>query len=379
MVNRIVVALLVSVLHAFAAASCWAAGVVLPPTFVTQDLLAERYESSAPGAMSVAVGGCAAASNNIQSLWTIANRKQPARGIDTSSPYASAQVGQWLRISDGGWIVATGNGFRDHYAGNHDAAQLWNDLHTAVRSQVNYYPNASDLHVAAQWYGVGRDIPFRVRALEGNCEVFARYISANDLLARTLVGSVEGADFQGIVRIISATPGSSRIRGRGWSLDARTTAKLGQRWEGLFSVEGILGQVEWRNVEVQDAFVLSPRVFQDPQGFYHEAGEISGVATRKNLTLDVLRRCRVDVLRKGKRTDLIAGCVWRQGFDPSPNLGAAANQFRGWTPFARVYPTESRCELGAVGRGWLVSLSADGWLFSAPRSLALDVSVGTAW
>lgn len=328
--------------------------------------------------MKVEAGGSVGAFNNVQSLWTVSNKELSPRGIDTNEPYARMRFGQWARLSDSNWFVAIGSGFRDEYDGNHDAAQLWIDLHTPSRSQTDYAPTANDLHVAASWYGVGRRVGFRAGGVEAKCELLARYVKVTDFLARSLDGSVSGDDFMGNVRILSSTD-RGRIFGTGWALDARTTFKAGQSWEGLVAVEGLLGQIKWEGLSLQDAFILSPRVFTDPEGFYHDTGGISGLARRKDLTLDVNRNCRVDLLRKGRRIDLLAGFTWQQGYDMVPNLGAALKRGRSWTPYTRIHPTESRAELGVVGRGWQISFSGDDWLLAAPKNAAIDLSLALAW
>jgi len=345
--------------------------------------MAARFDAPRTHRISVETGGCVGAFNNVQSLWTVSNRKLSPREVGSDQPYARLRFGQWIRMSSRDWFVGVGSGFRDDYDGNHDAGQLWIDLHTPYRSQTDYYPSANDLHIATSWYGVGRRFGFHARGVEADCQVFARSVKANDFLARSLDGLVQGDKFQGNVRIISATD-RGRIYGNGWAVDARTVVRVGERWEGLIAVEGLLGEMKWRGLSYQDAFILSPRVFTDPQGFYHDTGGISGVARKKNLRVDVGRSCRVDLVCKGRRVDLLGGVLWDQGYDAVPSVGAALNRasdasryptWRSITPFVRIHPTQMRCELGAVGRGWLLSFSGDDWLFADPRNAAINLSL----
>lgn len=354
--------------------ACQAAEIVLPPTFITQDLMFDRCVSGPTSSIRVETGGCVGAFNNVQSLWTVSSKELSPRSVDTNSPYARLRFGQWACLSSGNWFVGVGSGFRDYYDGNHDAGQLWIDLHTTSRSQADYYPSANDLHVATSWYGVGRRFGFRARGAEADCLVFARSIEATDFLARSLDGSVSGDNFMGNVRIVSSRH-NGRVYGQGWALDARTSIKVGERWEGLIAVEGLLGEMKWSRVPVEDMFVVSPRVFTDPQGFYHDTGGISGVASKRDVRLGVGRSCRVDVLRKGRQVDLLAGYLWEEGYAAVPSVGAALKRGRWWTPYARVYPTETRCEVGAVSRGWLLSISGDDWLLSAPRNATISLSL----
>lgn len=353
---------------------CRAAEVVLAPTFIMQDVLTDYCASPQKTGIRVETGGCVGAFNNIQSLWDVTDKKMAPQSVDTNELYARLRFGQWVCLSSGNWFVGAGSGFRDIYDGNHDAGQLWIDLHTTSRSQTDYYPSANDLHIATSWYGIGRNFGFHARGVEGNCKVFARCIKANDFLARSLDGSVSGDDFSGNVRIVTSS-NSSQIYGRGWSLDARSSLKIGKKWEGVVAVEGILGEIQWDGVSVQDMYVVSPRVFTDPEGFYHDTGGISGVSSKRNLRLNVGRNCRIDLLRKGKRVDLLAGYMCEEGYDSIPNIGAAFRRGKWWTPYARLYPTESRCELGAAGHGWLLSISGDDWLFSSPQHAAINLSI----
>jgi len=336
--------------------------------------MVDRCATGPKSSIRVETGACVGAFNNIQSIWTVSNRRVAPRPIDTSEPFARLKFGQWMQMSSGDWFVGVGSGFRDTYDGNHDAGQLWIDLHTTTRSQADYAPSANDLHVATRWYGIGRNFGFRAREMTGECSVFARSIEANDFLARSIDGDVSGDSFQGNVRIVSASHGR-QILGHGWSLDARTTLKVGEQWEGLIAVEGLLGEMRWDNVAVEDMFVLSPRVFSDPQGFYHDTGGISGVAAKRDVRLDVARSCRFDAVRRGKRIDLMAGYVWEQGFTAVPSVGAAIKRGKWWTPYARVYPTESRCEVGAVAHSWMLSVSGDDWILAAPKSATISLSV----
>lgn len=159
-------------------------------------------------------------------------------------------------------------------------------------------------------------------------------------------------------------------------MDARAVIKAGDGWEGLAAVEGLFGEMRWSRVTVRDEYVLSPRVFTDPDGFYRDTGGISGVSKKREVNLDVGRTVRLDILRRGKRADLLAGYMWEEGYDAVPNLGAAFKRGR-WTPYVRLYPTEARGEIGAAAHGWLLSISGDDWIFAAPRNVAISLSVVT--
>jgi len=355
-------------------AACRAANIVLPPTFVTQDLLHDRCISRPRSSIRIETGACVGAFNNVQSLWTVSDRNASPRLLDTDEPYARLRLGEWACVSSGDWLVGIGSGFRDVYDGNRDAGQLWIDLRSKSRTQADYRPSANDLHVATRWYGVGRR--FGLRAGNAECDglVFIRSVTAGDLLARSLDGSVSGDDFMGNVRILSTRHGAG-TQGSGWALDARAAITYDKRWEGLVAVEGLVGQIKWSRVTVRDEYVLSPRVFTDPDGFYRDTGGISGVSKKRDVRLDVGRTIRLDVLRKAKQLDVLAGCMWEQGYDAVPNLGVAFRRGKWWTPYVRVYPTEARCEIGAAARGWLLSISGDDWIFAAPRNASVSLSV----
>lgn len=354
--------------------TCQAANIVLPPTFVTEDLLFDRCISRPRSSIRLETGACVGAFNNVQSLWTVSNRKVSPRLLDTDAPYARLRFGEWACVSSGDWIVAIGSGFRDVYDGNRDAGQLWLDLRSKSRTQSDYAPSANDLHVATRWYGIGRRFGFRARHAECAGLVFIRSVTAGDLLARSMDGSVSGDDFMGNVRILSTRHGAG-TRGSGWALDGRMSIMDGRGWEVLVAAEGLAGEMKWSRVTVRDEYVLSPRVFTDPDGFYRDTGGISGVSRKREVRLDVGRTVRLDVMRKGKRVDVLGGCMWEQNYDAVPNLGAALRSGKWWTPYFRVYPTEARCEIGAAARGWLLSISGDDWIFAAPRNATISLSV----
>ncbi len=375
MIYRVV---LTSLFFAFLANHCQAEKIPLPPTFITQDIVAASSISHNPSQYEIEVGGCVGVFNNIRSIWTLASKDQSSMRVDSDMPYARLRFGQWARLSNKNWFVAIGSGFRDEYDGNQDAAQLYIDLRTKSSTQDDYAPIASDLHVAASWYGVGRQIDLKVGDIDTNTQVMARYLRMTDLLARHLEGSVTSKDFVGDVRILSSDY-SDRVFGSGWALDFRTTFKAKQNWEGLVAVEGLLGHVKWENLADHNVHIQSTYVFTDPDGFYRDAGGISGIAKKRNLSIGVNRSCRFELMRKSKNVCLLGGLSWQEGYDSVPDFGVAIKKYKSITPYTRVYPTESRLEIGAAGRGWHLAFSGDNWLFASPKDATVDLSAALAW
>jgi hypothetical protein len=367
-----------SLIFAFLVNHCQAEKIPLPPTFITQDIIAASAISHNPSRFEIDAGGCVGGFNNIRSIWSLASKDQSPIRVDSDRPYARLRFGQWARLSNKNWFVAIGSGFRDEYDGNQDAAQLYVDLRTRLRSQDDYAPIASDLHVAASWYGVGKQIDFKMGAIDTSTQVMARYLRMTDLLARDLEGSLTTEEFSGNIRILSSDY-SDRVFGSGWALDFRSTFKANNTWEGLVAVEGLLGCAKWENLADRNLYLRSAYVFTDPDGFYRDAGGLSGTTQKRNLTLDINRHCRFELMRKSKTVYLLGGMSWQEGYDSVPDFGVAVKKYKSITPYTRVYPTENRVELGATGRGWHLAFSGDSWLFASPKNATVDLSAALVW
>ncbi|NLN76315.1 MAG: hypothetical protein GX139_08390 [Armatimonadetes bacterium] len=357
---------------------CRADGIPLPPTFMTKDIISASAVSNNPSRFEIDAGGSLGGFNNIRSIWSLTDKKQSPIIVGSDMPYARLRFGQWERLSNRNWFVAAGSGFRDEYDGNPDAAQLYVDLRTKSRNQDEYSPVANDLHVDARWYGIGRQFDMKVAGADTTTQIMARSIKMTDLLARSLDGSVNNSGFAGNIRILSSDNGE-RVFGHGWSLDLRTTIKAGQTWEGLVAAEGLLGRVKWKNLSDQNMYIQSTYVFTDPDGFYRDAGGISGIAKKRDLAVDINRNCRFELMRKSKIVNLIGGISWQEGYGSVADFGVAIKKYKSITPYTRIYPAESRIELGAVGKGWHLAFSGDGWLFAAPKNATVDLSAAVRW
>ena len=292
---------------------------------------------------------------------------RPSHDFTDSSAYAELQWAGRVRIIQRRWWVEYGIGTRERYDGNQDAGQLWIDLHADGQTQPSYAPEASDFRIGASWIGVGREFPLRLGRAHGTGSMLIRRLTADDLRIRYLTGNVEGDDFTAMMKVISSDGRS----GEGWSLDAQTRMALGDRWLGQFTVEGLWGRVSWRQAYIEDAYIVSPRVFEDPDGFLHDYYSVSGVIHYEDRSYAINPYYSMDLVRKGK-PDLLLGVAWQRGIGTFPAFGAAWPQSKPWLPYMRYYPTQGRLQVGAVGRGWQFRISADD--FGSPKCAEVALS-----
>jgi len=347
----------------------------LPTLFDSSDLLQSSITGpGASNALQLEAGAMGTATNNIGPIWVIDDSKQPAQDYGSSSAYAVLQYSQWARLSHGGWVLNYGTGKRTAYAGDADAAQLWIDMHAGDRTQSAYAPEANSVRVTTYWYGVGRDFPIRSGNVSGTGNLSLRRVVAYNYLAQSLVGEVGPTGmFTAMMRSVSAGPAGAKISGDGWAVDGQLRLRCGDRWTGQATVEGLLGQVSWNGLIVEDSRIVSPRTFTDPEGFLHDCGGISGATWTESRTARLNPYYRLDLVRTG-RPNILCGIAFQSGSRSTPNLGFAWPQRKKWLPYTRYYPVQRRFEIGAVGPGWQFRISGDDWIFSSPKHAEVAVS-----
>lgn len=350
-----------------------APSVNLPAFYDANDLFQLYFKDSKVDDLHIVAGAMASGTNNVGSLWDVGKENQPSRVFRNNSAYVTISTNNWIRITSREWWVGFGRGKREEYRGNGDAAQLWIDLNSGVNTKQSYAPSVQSTRISGDWVGVGRYVAFKAGDVQGTAEIAFRSIDAEEYLARSLVGNVSGEDFEGMLRIESSNSSLGSVRGRGWSLDASAGFTIGNRWMGKFSVEGLAGKIRWRGLFVDDGWITSPGVFTDPEGFLHNCGGISGASWREDATLKINPCWRLDLILIGN-PNLLIGVIGRPGDRTLPSVGAAWSQRTQWLPYFRCYPTQSRLEVGAVGRSWQFRISGDDWIFSSPKHAEIAVS-----
>jgi len=371
------VAFLVFCIAGLPACPCGATSAALPTAYDANDLLLSGYTDVLSPSLRLSAGAVAAAMNNVGSLWQIADREQPPRRFEGASAYATIETAEWTRIAGRGWWIGYGTGRRDDYDGNADAAQLWTDIHSGGQTKPAYRPEAANVRIAASWVGAGREFAFGMGSARGTGSICLRLLTAGDYLARAVTGEVSGEQFSGMVRITSARTEAGKVEGSGWALDAQWRFLVAGRLRGRVSAEGLLGRLGWRGLLVRDAYVTSPGVFTDPQGFLHDCGGISGAEWRENVSASLNTCWRIDLVSAARPQILLNG-RFQAGARPLVGFGLAWPQRRPWTPYLRCYPSQHRLEAGAVGRGWQLRVSGDDWLGSSPKHAEIGISAAAA-
>ena len=339
--------------------------VSLPSLSDSDDLLQTRLARSARNTrleFAASVSGI----NNVGSLWDISEKDQPAGRFRDDSAYAVLQMAERVRVIHRGWWIEYGEGRRQAYDGNADAAQLWIDLHADGQTQPAYAPVVKGTRIDVSWWGVGRTFPVRAGNIRGTGSVLLRRITSDDYLSRSLVGQVQGEEFSGMMKVIAANSPTGRVGGEGWAMDVQGTFALGAHWQGQIVAEGLLGKITWRGLAVQDSYILSPRVFADPEGFLRECGGMSGAKWYEELNASINPYYRMDLICT-ERPHILLGLAYQAGTGSVPSIGLAWPQSKAWLPYLRYYGTQNRLEIGAVGRGWQFRVSGDDWIAASPK------------
>lgn len=345
----------------------------LPAFFIGDDVLALTL-SDVRGPQELRIVATASGESNVGLLESLTDEGQPPRAFTGTDGKADLHMGGAVILRARDWLVCYGEGMRDGYAGNHDAAQLWIDLHAAGQTQPRYAPFVNTDRIKASWYGVGRRFRVRGGTVSGYGDLIVRALDTDDFLQRALVGNVEGDVFSGMLKVRSAGP---QIEGHGWSVDSRLYLTLDARWRALVTAEGLLGEIAWQDLRIRDTYLTSPGVFTDVDGFLHLVGGASGAAWREDLTLRIAPLYRVELLA-ATRPAFLCGVAYQEGEVVRPMLGLA--WLRGTQAVSlRLYPKEHQIEIGAAGDGWQLRVASDDWLRGDSSNLSATLAGTATW
>lgn len=351
------------------------ATLALPPASSTNLLLSVPVVEMPSAKWQVECSGAAAGLNNVGSLWTLSDDNQPARHLGESSPYALLQSGEWTRLTHHQWVVAYGRGISDCYTGNRDAGQFWLDLHAKTPLQSSYHPLAENVYVSMNWYGVGRQFQFAHHKVHGTAEILLRMLDADNVRIRTVTGDVLDDNYSGMVKFI--TTGDNHVHGSGWALDTNLRVELGQHWTAEAAVEGLLGELHWKNLKVTDGYIMSPRVFEDPDGYLNDiSGTVTGATYPAELQWKLSPVYRVNLMTR-QAPHILLGVTQQEVIGTVPSVGYAYHIGKQWLSAVRVYPTQRQLEFGIYGKGWQFTLAGDDWIFASPKRARFNVTVPT--
>ncbi|MHB0935842.1 MAG: hypothetical protein ACYC6A_05580 [Armatimonadota bacterium] len=345
----------------------------LPTFFIGDDVLMVMLRD-AGGSTEFRAAATASGESNVGPLESLTDEGQPARDFTGTEGKADLHMGGALMLRAGDWLVCYGEGMRDGYTGNHDAAQLWIDQHAGAQTQPRYAPVVNTDRVEASWYGLGRRFRVHGGTVSGYGDVIVRALAADDFQQRALVGEVEGDAFSGMLKIRSA---ASKAEGKGWSVDSRLFLTLDSRWRALVTAEGLLGEVAWKDLRVKDIYLVSPGVFTDVDGFLHQFGGASGTAWREDLTLQLEPLYRVELLA-ATQPAFLCGASYQQGEMIKPMLGLAWLR-NAQALYLRLHPMEKQIEIGAAGDGWQLRVASDDWLRGDSSNLSATLAGTLTW
>lgn len=349
--------------------------ITLPTSTRCNSILKTSMLEGKPGRLDLSAGLTYTAWNNVSSIWDLDSESMPSARFAHDSAYALLESTRWIAVGQGEWILSFGSGTRDYYEGNSDAAQLWIDMHSDFATQAEYMPKVSNTRISVNWFGISRSLPVRSGKMEGDLTVTLRKLVVDSYRSGSLVGNVAGDEFTGMMRTTSSEMVSGNADGQGWSLDAELSFRIGRRWVGRAGAEGLAGRISWDGLLTQDAWIVSPRVFIDPDGFLHDCGGATGMTWSTDLNARLSPHYRLDLMESASPHTLL-GVYYQGDTGLLASVGLAWPQRNGWIAYTRCYPTQKRIELGALGKGWEFTVSGDDWLTASPRhgevSLALS-------
>jgi len=361
-------------LIALTAPSLRAESIRLPDLFAGDDVLAFALPDTAlPD--ELIIFGVASGQSNVGGLWSLTDQGQSPRAFTETEGKAELNAGGGIRLRSQDWLIYYGRGIREYYTGNPDAAQLWIDLHASGQTQAGYSPVANTQRIGVSWYGLGRRARFRTGRVAGQADLFIRALVADDLLQQALIGEVDGETFAGALKI---RDDGSRVEGRGWSADARLTLAVNDHWHALVTAEGLLGDITWKNLPVEDSYLTSPGIFTDADGFLHLIGGASGAAWRKDVTLRIVPAYRVELLG-GADPALLCGITYQPGDTTRPMLGITWRRNARQALDLRLYLVEKQLAIGFTGNGWQLRIAGDDWLAGDPSGMRITASGALAW
>jgi hypothetical protein len=244
-----------------------------------------------------------------------------------------------------------------------------------------YSPELKNTRISYSWLGVGREFPFKFSKARGKGRVILRRIESDDYRGGSVVGQVIGENYSGtgadsytgMMRIMSSRAPEGVVVGRGWTVDAQADFSAGERIKGMVTCEGLAGYVSWHGLNVQDTFITSMGVFEDPEGYLHDFGGISGAEWREDVKLDLAARYRLDMLYMHEPS-LMLGIAYREGDGASVSTGAAWTHSKSLIPYFRWHISDQALELGAVGRKLQLRILSDDWLFTSPEHMEVNLT-----
>jgi hypothetical protein len=314
----------------------------------------------------LSIGLVYSASTNVTSIWDLDKEGMSYTRFIPKTAYALIESTRWVKATHKEWIISIGSGARDYYEGNTDAAQLWIDLHSNHITKSAYNPQVANTKISTNWIGIGRRLPISTGNIKGNLTVTLRRIEIDSYRSAVLTGSVTGNNFTGMMKTISSDALPNRANGAGWALDAELLFNISNQWMGYAAAEGLIGQLSWQGLQTEDAYITSPGVFTDPDGFLHQSGGISGMTWTTNLKARLKPRYRLDLMDVSSPYTLLSISHYG-GSRLLASIGLALPQDEGWLSIIRCYPAQKRLEISAVGKGWELVMSGDDWLTASPK------------
>lgn len=348
--------------------------LTLPTSTRCNSILKTSILEGEPGRLDLSAGLTYTAWNNVSSIWDLDKEGMPSARFTHDSAYALLESTRWVAVGQGEWILSFGSGTRDYYEGNSDAAQLWIDTHSDSVTQTEYRPRVSNTRISVNWFGISRSLPVRSGKMDGDLTVTLRKLVVDSYRSGSLVGKVSGDEFTGMIRTTSSEMLSANADGQGWSLDAELSFRIGQRWIGRAIAEGLAGRISWGGLLTQDAYVVSPRVFVDPDGFLHDCGGATGMTWSTDLNARLSPHYRLDLMESASPHTLL-GVSYQGDTGLLASVGLAWPQRNGWIAYTRCYLSQKRIELGALGKGWEFTVSGDDWLTASPRHGEVSIAL----
>jgi hypothetical protein len=335
------------------------AATIVPPA----GLLGEPADSSSTH-MSVMTF------SDLMSVPEFLSHTKPSRPVGGPILRAGYEATMRSTTVTGRWTLGIGTTRRTVYHANHDAGQLWTDLSTHVQTAQSYRPWVTGTRFLGSWIGAATHVQLQIGDRAVRCEAAVRAFDADDLLIRTATGTMQGDDFTGMVKTINGG------HGEGWAVDARTVIPITRGAKCTIAADGILGSVTWQNVSIEDDYIVSPRTFEDPDGFLRDFAAISGAGWRENVRLKFAPTWHVDIAT-GDKTLQHIGATYDADRKWVPYLTATRPLSRDTRIETSYMPSERQLGVAVVGRRGHCQVAVGGNGGHVLQNTAINIGFGS--
>lgn len=314
---------------------------------------------------SVKIGVSGSGNINFRSLWTYDDKEAPTI-FSHPNAFADISDAEWAQVQYSRWSIEVGNGHSEAYKGNRDAGQLWLDLHSNNAVKRPLTPELTMAKLDLSWLGIGYRLPFSFQRMHVEWRISARYLQINHFELGSAVGDVNGEDFTGMVKVMNADGAGC---GTGWTTDTSLFLNTAGRWQAALAINDLAGEMTIHQGRVTDVYLVSPRIYEDPEGFLHDFWGASGSTWRENHDTVIDPSFTFSLIRKGHPTTALV--LQHDSTRTTPTLACLWQLPHHWQAVVGLSSTTRQLLVGALHPYGTVYLTCDDFPGRKPNRLSL--------